>query len=185
MGKYLLAGLFFTFFTTNAQVSLTIVDNLLKFGYKYPDTIRNPDVIIIHASYCPSKKDSFNLECVLNLYKKYQVSAHYIIDRDGIIYRLVKEEHISYHGGKGLLPDGGTKINTRSIGIELINTKVSDYTDLQYSALVNLVADIKSRYQIKYVLGHKDIAPDRKTDPWNFDWIKFNTLMQGTSTNSE
>jgi len=36
-----------------------------------------------------------------------------------------------------------------------------------------LVKDIKSRYNIKYVLRHSDIAPDRKTDPWNMNWADF------------
>ena len=53
-----------------------------------------------------------------------------------------------------------------------MNTKTDNYTEAQYEALKNLLADLKKRYKIKYVLGHKDIAPGRKDDPWNFNMNK-------------
>jgi N-acetyl-anhydromuramyl-L-alanine amidase AmpD len=166
---------FICFFELKSQSldSIPIQVSLLTTGFVVPDSNRTPDVILIHSSYCPTLEDSFNLDCILDLYKKYKVSAHYIIDRKGVVFQLVKEENISHHGGKGVLPDGSTKINTRSIGIELINTKVSAYTDLQYQCLVRLVKNIQYRWKINYLLGHKDVSPSRKTDPWNFDWARF------------
>lgn len=161
------------------DTSLFIINRKLDFGFIQIDTLRCPDVVIIHSSYCP--EDSFNLACILGLYKKYDVSAHYIIDRDGIIYNLVAENNISHHAGKGILPDGSIKVNTRSIGIELVNTKIGKYTELQYQSLAKLTNKIAQNYGLKYVLGHSDIAPDRKSDPWNFDWVKFR-LMLSTGT---
>jgi N-acetyl-anhydromuramyl-L-alanine amidase AmpD len=158
------------FCTYSLQAQPRIFSKKLDTGFKICDSLRKPDVVIIHSSYCPTLPDSFQLECVLDLYRKYKVSAHYIIDRQGFIYNLVDEKDISYHGGKGFLPDGDNRINTRSIGIELINTKTSVYTDEQYYSLDSLLFSIKNKYSIKYILGHSDIAPARKTDPWNFDW---------------
>jgi N-acetylmuramoyl-L-alanine amidase len=155
-----------------------VIDSKVNFGFIIPDTARTPDVVIIHSSYCTAKEDSFNLDCILGLYKKYDVSAHYIIDRAGGIFNLVDEKNISHHGGKGILPDGSIRVNSRSIGIELINTKSSFCTELQYVSLANLINDITTRYQIKYVLGHSDVAPKRKSDPWNFDWNKLQSMIK-------
>jgi len=65
-------------------------------------------------------------------------------------------------------------VNGFSIGIELINTKKAEFTEAQYAALQKLIDRIKSEHKIKYVLGHNQIAPGRKDDPWNFDWDELN-----------
>ena len=70
------------------------------------------------------------------------------------------------------MPDGRTNANAFSIGIEIMNTKEDKFTSSQYSALNNLISTIKSNYTIKYTLGHDEIAPNRKSDPWNIDWDK-------------
>ncbi|MFN0048489.1 MAG: N-acetylmuramoyl-L-alanine amidase [Cytophagales bacterium] len=161
-----------------AQDFVLIKPKRLKTGFVALDSVRKIDAVIIHSSYCPSQSDSFNLDCILQLYKNYDVSAHYIIDRAGIIYLLVDEKNISHHAGKGFMPDGDNRPNSRSIGIELINTLASQYTDNQYFALVSLIEKLKYEYAIAFVLGHSDIAPSRKTDPWNFDWQRFEKMMQ-------
>jgi N-acetyl-anhydromuramyl-L-alanine amidase AmpD len=93
---------------------------------------------------------------------------------------LVDEKNISFQAGKSSLPDGRTNVNSCSIGIELITTKDSldAPTELQIKSLTALVKDIESRYKIKYILRHSDIAPGRKTDPWNLNWDEF---MKGIS----
>lgn len=98
------------------------------------------------------------------------MSAHYLIDRKGVIYHLVADKNIAYHAGVSKMPDGRTGVNDFSIGIEMMNQEETSYTDAQYGAVNNLIAYLKGKYPIKYVVGHDDIAPDRKTDPWNFDW---------------
>lgn len=165
-------------FPVFSQSAISIVPKPLESGFVKIDSVRKIDVIVIHSSYCPTQTDSFNLECILSLYKKYDVSAHYIIDREGSIYMLVEEKNIAHHAGKGLLPDKDNRPNSRSIGIELINTVASDYTEEQYRSLVELVKQMKNRYPIKYVLGHNEVAPERKTDPWRFDWVKFNEMLE-------
>ncbi len=173
LGVFMIALSSFVFVASPA-----VVDKKVSFGYKVPDSARTIDAVIIHSTYNAAGKDSFSLEGCIKQFKDYGVSAHYIIGRDGKIYRLVDEANISYHAGKSSLPDGRTNVNSTSIGIEIITTKVSSPTEAQYKAVVELVKDIKSRYQIKYIQGHHQIAPGRKTDPWNFDWTKFNEMMK-------
>jgi N-acetyl-anhydromuramyl-L-alanine amidase AmpD len=154
-----------------------IVDRLVNFGYKVPAAPRSIDTIIIHSSYDALGRDPYSVEGVIYEYKIYGVSPHYLIDRNGTIFRLVKDENIAYHAGKGIMPDGRTNINSFSIGIELINTKNASPNEAQYSSLVKLIKFLKLKYKIKYILGHNEISPERKTDPWNFDWQKFNEML--------
>ena len=51
-----------------------------------------------------------------------------------------------------------------------MNDKGDAITKAQYTSINALIADVESRYKIKYVLGHSDIAPGRKSDPWGIDW---------------
>jgi len=158
--------------------ALNIKDKLFSNGFRKYEGQRRINAIVLHSAYCLNSSDSFNLECVLHEFKSYGVSAHYIIDRQGNIHRLVKENDVSYHAGKGTLPDGNTSPNTSSIGIEIINSKTGKFSYLQYLSAIRLVKDIQKRHPIKYVLGHHEIAPSRKTDPWNFDWKFFNTMLK-------
>lgn len=150
----------------------SIKSNLVSFGYEKYGGTRKIDTIIVHSTYCVGSSDPFDLDCALSQFKDYGVSSHYIIDRDGDIYQLVKENNIAYHAGTSQVPDGRKNVNDFSIGIEVVNSENSKPTSEQYQSLKNLIKNIKQKYSIKYVLGHKDIAPGRKTDPWNFDWGK-------------
>ena len=155
-----------------------IINHLLSWGYTAVDRPRKVEAIIIHSSYNALTADSFSVAGVIREYKKYGVSPHYLISRHGTIYRLVKDRDIAYQAGKSRLPNGITDVNAVSIGIELINTPHDPPTAAQYKALASLVAWLESKYPVEYVLGHKDIAPGRKTDPWNFDWKEFNRMLQ-------
>lgn len=105
-----------------------------------------------------------------------QVSAHYVIDEDGTVYRLVREDRRAWHAGVSFWR-GETDINGRSIGIELVNPGhefgYRPFPDAQMRALRVLAADLVAHYAIPplHVLGHSDVAPSRKTDPGElFDW---------------
>ena len=74
------------------------------------------------------------------------------------------------------MPDGRISVNGFSLGIELVNLKTNTPTEEQYQSLADLVKFLKGKYEIKHILGHDQIAPERKTDPWNFDWEKFNNI---------
>jgi len=105
-----------------------------------------------------------------------RVSAHYCIDEDGTIYRLVPEERRAWHAGVSFWA-GARDINARSIGIELVNPGHScgyrPFPEAQMRALEELAQGIMARHPIPAhrVLGHSDVAPARKIDPGEFfDW---------------
>jgi len=109
---------------------------------------------------------------LLKEYQQYKVAPHYLINRSGNIYRLVEDKNIAYHAGESQTPDGRKNVNEFSLGIEIMATQASGPTEKQYAALQKLVDFLKESCKIKYVLGHNQIAPGRKDDPWNFDWQK-------------
>lgn len=105
-----------------------------------------------------------------------KVSAHYVIDEDGTLYRLVEEPERAWHAGESFWR-GVSGINARSIGIELVNPGhefgYRPFPEAQMSALVALASTLVRRYRIAphNVVGHSDIAPRRKSDPGElFDW---------------
>ena len=100
------------------------------------------------------------------------MSAHYLIDREGSVYKLVDEGKRAWHAGDGRWA-GHDDINSRSIGIELDNDGASPYSDALMTALEELLESVLTRYHLepKAVIGHSDFAPDRKSDPGRrFDW---------------
>lgn len=153
------------------ESDLLIRDRLIHWGFT-PSGNRLIDAIILHSSYNSLGGDEYDIEAIIGIYKQYGVGAHYIIARNGEIIRLIEENNIAYHAGVSKLPDGRTDVNAVSIGIEIIGNVTDGYTDAQYGSVQALVNDIASRYDITYTLGHDEIAPDRKTDPWNFNWDK-------------
>lgn len=153
-----------------ATSQILVAKKLISWGFTKAEN-RDIDTIILHSSYNSLEGDKYDTDAIINIYKSYGVSPHYIIDREGKIRQLVLEKDIAYHAGVSALPDGRTDVNSASIGIEIVNDDKGDmYTDKQYSAVNALLDDIQKRYKIKYILGHNDIAPGRKTDPWNLDW---------------
>lgn len=150
---------------------LNIKDSLVAWGFDTANE-RAIDTIILHSSYNALGGDEYDFDKLILEYKEYGVAPHYLIDRGGGIYRLVKDSNIAYHAGESKTPDGRTGVNKFSLGIELMNTEKDKYTKSQYQAANNLIAFLKTKYKIKYVLGHEQIAPGRKTDPWNIDWDK-------------
>ena len=150
---------------------IEIIERLVSWGFQKADG-RKIDTIIIHSSYDANGAAPYDVDGLIKEYKQYKVTPHYLIDRNGKIYQLVEEKNIAYQAGKSQTPDGRKNVNDFSIGIEMMNMKTGQMTDEQYQALNELIGDIKSRYEIKYVLGHNQIASDRKDDPWNLDWEK-------------
>jgi N-acetylmuramoyl-L-alanine amidase len=105
-----------------------------------------------------------------------RVSAHYVIDEDGTLHALVDEAMRAWHAGESFWR-GRTDVNSRSIGIELVNPGhefgYRPFPEAQMASLIALVRDIVARHPIPpiNVVGHSDVAPRRKTDPGElFDW---------------
>jgi len=105
---------------------------------------------------------------------KTEVSAHYLIAEDGEVLSLVPEDLRAWHAGAGAW-GSVTDVNSRSIGIELANPGNCPFAAPQMDALEDLLAGIKTRWQIRpeRVIGHSDMAPGRKIDPGaRFDWLR-------------
>lgn len=105
-----------------------------------------------------------------------QVSAHYLIEEDGTVHRLVREDRRAWHAGKSHWR-GITDVNSASVGIELVNPGhefgYRPFPDAQMEALLPLLSEIVQRHDIPRanVVGHSDVAPARKEDPGElFDW---------------
>ena len=105
-----------------------------------------------------------------------KVSAHYLIDEDGSVYAMVPEDRRAWHAGVSYWR-GRPDVNSRSIGIELVNPGHAfgyrDFSSAQMGALIALTHAILSRHPIpaRNVVGHSDVAPARKIDPGErFDW---------------
>jgi N-acetylmuramoyl-L-alanine amidase len=105
-----------------------------------------------------------------------KVSSHYVVDEDGTVYRLVPEDRRAWHAGVSFWR-GHSTLNGRSIGIEIVNPGhewgYRDFPVLQMAAVCDLCLGILARHPIpaRNVVGHSDVAPDRKEDPGErFDW---------------
>ncbi|MDG2072234.1 MAG: 1,6-anhydro-N-acetylmuramyl-L-alanine amidase AmpD [Pseudomonadales bacterium] len=105
------------------------------------------------------------------------VSSHLLIRRDGDCEQYVSLEDRAWHAGESSYR-GRPTCNDYSIGIELEGSTAVPYTDLQYERLAEISGLIMSTYDIDDIVGHADIAPDRKTDPGDsFDWLRFRSLI--------
>jgi N-acetylmuramoyl-L-alanine amidase len=107
-----------------------------------------------------------------------KVSAHYLVSdaTPPIVYRLVDEDRRAWHAGESSW-QGQTMLNAASIGIEIVNAggrpgadgslTFTPFPDAQIDAVIALAKDIVARHRIlpDRVLGHSDIAPQRKVDP--------------------
>lgn len=123
---------------------------------------RRPDFVIIH--HTSDNEIDAALATLTNPAR--EVSAHYLIERDGTLYQLVDERARAWHAGKSKW-GFETDLNSASIGIELDNNGHEPYTEPQVASLLALLADLKARYHIPTAnfLGHGDIAVGRKVDP--------------------
>ena len=119
-------------------------------------------------------------------------SAHYLITREGVIYRLVDEGKRAWHAGLSRMPGGAENVNDFSIGIEIVRTLNEEPTNSQYDALVKLLCDIKRRHPaltIPNVVGHDtirhlwngmhpDTAAVQKYDPGPlFHWTRLTSEL--------
>jgi N-acetylmuramoyl-L-alanine amidase len=131
-----------------------------------------PDMIVLHYTGMPTGEAALTKMCDPDA----KVSAHYMVEEDGRIFSLVPDERRAWHAGKSFWK-GATDINALSIGIEVVNPGhefgYRPFPEAQIAALIDLIADVRSRWTIPdaRILGHADVAPDRKEDPGElFPW---------------
>jgi len=105
--------------------------------------------------------------------KGVRVSSHFLVRRDGQIVQFVPSNKRAWHAGISTWR-GRSRCNDFSIGIELEGCDFEPFTDRQYHTLARLTRRLKRIYPIRDIVGHSDIAPERKTDPGPFfDWERY------------
>ena len=105
-----------------------------------------------------------------------KVSSHYVVEEDGIVWRLVPDDRRAWHAGISYW-EGGRGLNYVSLGIEIVNPGhewgYRAFPEAQMAAVEALCLELIARHRVPAhrVVGHSDIAPERKADPGElFDW---------------
>lgn len=124
--------------------------------------LRKPNFIIIHhtaQNSCPQTLQTFTMT-------RTQVSAHYVICKDGTVYHMLNDYLRAWQAGISKWGNV-TDINSISVGIELDNNGFEPFPDTQINSLLHLLTKLKTNYNIPAAnfIGHGDIAPTRKDDP--------------------
>ncbi|MCC3151599.1 N-acetylmuramoyl-L-alanine amidase [Hymenobacter sp. BT770] len=140
-------------------------DSLLLGKYWVGTTnfnLRKPNLVVIHHTAQDSTAQTLKTFTL----PRTQVSAHYVIGRDGQVYHMLNDYLRAWHGGVAKWGNT-TDINSASIGIELDNNGTEPFSELQIASLLKVLAGLKKAYGIPTAnfIGHSDIAPSRKNDP--------------------
>lgn len=151
----------------------------------YSKRVKPVSAVVIHYTA------SLNIEGTIDWFRRSesQVSAHYVVGRDGRVVQMVRDEDTAWHAGRSSMrpnevPPGEPNVNGFSIGIELVGTADSGFTDKQLASLYSLLEVLVGRYKIlpERVVGHETIAPGRKIDPSGyakqFNWAKTREVAQ-------
>lgn len=145
-------------------------------GLPYADTwvgttnfsMRRPNYVVIHhtaQNSCEQTLTTFTLP-------RTQVSAHYVICKDGTIHHMLNDLLRAHHAGISKWGNN-SDLNSSSIGIEIDNNGVDSFSAQQIGSLMVLLGRLKKAYNIPTpnFIGHADVAPGRKVDPnRTFPW---------------
>lgn len=188
--------------TTAPASSLPVVEDLLPVE-EYSDPRQEAIThIVVHfmSAVRDHPENPYDWPANRQIFLDAGVSSHYVIERDGTIRRLIPEERVAWHAGKGswLGDERYTdRMNQYSVGIELLGIGTGEemaaymtpeeyaqlpqellgFTDEQYASLQALIGDIRRRhpgiaYDREHILGHDEYA-SRKSDPGAlFDWSR-------------
>ncbi|WP_219921424.1 N-acetylmuramoyl-L-alanine amidase [Rufibacter sp. XAAS-G3-1] len=132
--------------------------------------MRKPNYVVIHHTAQNSTEQTLKTFTL----PRTQVSAHYVIGRDGKVYHMLSDYLRAWHGGSGKWGNN-TDLNSSSIGIELDNNGYEPFAEEQINSLLQVLAILKKTHGIPAAnfIGHSDIAPSRKVDPNpTFPWKK-------------
>ena len=149
------------------DVSLLVIHNISL----PPGVFTGDDVEAFFLNKLDHSKDAFYQEI-----RDLKVSSHLFIRRNGDSQQFVDLDDRAWHAGQSAW-QGKERCNDFSIGIELEGTDDQTFTDMQYDTLIKLTKIIQRDYPlitIDRIVGHSDIAPERKTDPGpHFDWTRY------------
>jgi N-acetylmuramoyl-L-alanine amidase len=132
-------------------------------------TMRRPNFVIIHHTAQNSCEETLKTFTVKG---SREVSAHYVIGRDGTVFHMLNDLLRAHHAGVSRWGNT-TDLNSSSVGIELDNNGFEEFYEAQINSLIVLLDRLKKAYNIPVAnfIGHGDVAPTRKNDPsWRFPW---------------
>lgn len=142
---------------------------------------KKPDILLLHYTGMQTGDAAEAWLCS----QESEVSSHYLIHEDGRVVQMVREDDRAWHAGKGSW-HGEADINSRSIGIEIVNPghpfDYPDFAEAQIDALIDLCRGITARHGIRpeRVLAHSDVSPGRKIDPGEkFPWPRLHAAGIG------
>lgn len=132
--------------------------------------MRKPNYVILHHTAQTSAEQTLFTFSI----KRTNVSAHYVVGRNGIVHQMLNDYMRAWHAGNSKW-GSITDMNSCSIGIEIDNNGEESFSDAQINILIKLLTFLKDEYDIPQAnfIAHSDIAPSRKTDPSKyFPWKK-------------
>jgi N-acetylmuramoyl-L-alanine amidase len=150
------------------------------FNNRPPEAV--VDCIVLHSTANSSLAET--VRWFLNPESK--VSAHFVVDKDGAIVKMVPITERAWHAGVSVL-DGVVGVNDYSIGIEMVNWNDGEdpYPEAQYLAVAEIIQECRKHCHIpdNRIVSHAEIAllPGRKTDPEGFDFDKIKRLARKPS----
>jgi AmpD protein len=155
----------------NEEISLLVIHNISlppgQFGNNFVD------------QFFTNKLDPNEDPYFEEIYEM-KVSSHLFIDREGFLAQFVPFDKAAWHAGVSEFK-GRDNCNEFSIGIELEGTDDLEYSSNQYKTLIEVTKALMEAYpniSADSIVGHKDIAPVRKTDPGEtFDWYLYKSSL--------
>ncbi len=135
--------------------------------------------VVLHSTVIPTTEDTVRVF----LDTKTQVSAHFVVGKDGQVIQMVPIEKRAWHAGESIL-EGRPRVNELSVGIEMVNLNdgTDPYPDAQVHAVAGIIRFLRSRYEIpdSRIVSHAQIAlpAGRKSDPANFDFARLFRLAK-------
>ncbi len=150
---------------TVTPTNLIIADSLKSPMYPAYTTnfgMRKPNIVVLHytaQNSCEQTLQTFTKPAT-------QVSAHYVICKDGTLHHMLNDYLRAWHAGAGKWGNNND-VNSSSIGIEIDNNGLDSFSTAQINTLVGVLLFLKKEYNIpaENFIGHSDVAPARKIDP--------------------
>ena len=175
----------------NKETRLLAVDGPDKRSVPRGD--RDVTHVVLHfmSNVAQNQRDPYDIEQVRRIFVDYKLSSHYLVARDGLVVKLVEENRIAWHAGRGFLDEFTgyhNKLNNYSIGIEFLaigsryemapkylshsaydrlDPSLIGYTEEQYRAVNELLAEIYERHPAvgrdrRHIIGHDEYAGPRQ-----------------------